>query len=135
MTTRKASILAAIFFLAYIVMLIVGSLGFFMHGGNFTDWNLWPTWVRTYIWIPMAGLIASKLIIIYLLWKDDEKLKSALLGLAGVALLFCMISFPWFFLILLFLAVLTPILAMAGIGSREITDSIIIIIIIGPLGD
>ena len=135
MTTTKASVLAALSFLAYMIMLIVGSWGFFIHGGYFWVWNLWPSWVRIFIWGPIAVLIASKVILTYLLWKDDEKVKSVLVGLAGATLLYCMIRFPWFFLILLFLAVIIPLLAMLGVVNREIKYNPIVIIIIGPFED
>ena len=134
MTTKRASILAVTFFLAYIVLLIIGSWGFFIHGGDFWVWKLWPTWIRICIWIPIVGLIASKLMLVYLLWKDDEKLKSSLVTLFGAALLYCMRRFPWFFLILLFLAVIIPLLAMLGVVSKEIRYNLIIIII-GPIED
>jgi len=135
MTTKKASILAVLFFLMYIIMLIIGSWGFFIHGGVFWVWNLWPTWIRIFIWIPIVGLIASKMMIIYRLWQDYEKLKSVIVGLVGIALLYCMIRFPWFFLILLFLAIFIPLLAMVGVVSRELRYNPIIIIIIGPFDD
>ena len=118
-----------------IYLLIIGSWGFFVHGGDFWVWKLWPTWIKISIWIPIAGLIASKLILIYLLWQEDEKVKSVLVGLVGIALLYCMIRFPWFFLILLFLAIFIPLLAMVGVVSRELRYNPIIIIIIGPFED
>jgi len=133
MTTKKASILAVVFFIAYIVMLIIGSWRFFIRGGDFWVWKLWPTWIKISIWIPIAGLIVSKLMLVYLLWKD-EKLKSILVAFFGAALLYCMISFPWFFLILLFLGVIIPLLAMLGVVSKE-TRYNLIIIIIGPFED